>query len=230
MRPIQLPDTDIVYAIGDIHGRLDLLEQAADMIDAHAGGRSHTVVCLGDYVDRGPDSQGVIEFLIRWDRKGGLVCLKGNHEAMLLDGFGEERAFWLGNGGEATLASYGGEIPREHLIWMQDLPVIARDAHRIYVHAGLMPRLELAEQDEDTCLWIRERFLWAPASALPAHVVHGHTPRHGRKEQPEVPERLAHRTNLDTGAWWTGVLAVGVFDANTPGGPTEILPVRGPPG
>ena len=112
---------------------------------------------------------------------------------------------------------------------MEALPIIARDAHRIYVHAGLMPRLELAEQDEETCLWIRERFLWAPASALPAHVVHGHTPQHGRKSRPEDPEQLAHRTNLDTGAYWTGVLSIGVFEAGQPGGPVEVLQVRGAP-
>ena len=86
MRTVQLPHTDLVYAIGDIHGRLDLLEQAADLIFGHAGARAFAVVGLGDYVDRGPASRGVIDLLMQWQGRGSLVCLKGNHEAMMLEG------------------------------------------------------------------------------------------------------------------------------------------------
>ncbi len=216
----------LTYAIGDIHGRLDLLRQAALKIAAHAGGRAHRIVCLGDYVDRGPDSRGVIEFLMRETAAGRCICLKGNHEAMMLEALrGQQMAFWLRNGGEETLASYGGEVPRAHLDWLETLPVTLVEADRIYVHAGLRPGRPLAEQDEDSCLWIRERFLRAPAADLPGHVVHGHTPHHADKPAPELPERLAHRTNLDTGAFATGVLVVGVFEADRPGGPIELIEV-----
>src|ERR1700761_1193263 len=101
----------LVFAIGDIHGRLDLFERALAAIAARAGAASHTVVCLGDYVDRGPDSAGVIARLI--DLEGpDFVCLKGNHEAMMIAAFvpGQdgEMALWKSNGGRETLESYGG--------------------------------------------------------------------------------------------------------------------------
>jgi serine/threonine protein phosphatase 1 len=226
MRIVDLPKTHLTYAIGDIHGRLDLLERAFDLMDAYAGARSFQVVCLGDYVDRGPDSQGVIDFLRRKAAHMTLTCLKGNHEAMLLEAFDEgEWTFWLENGGSETLASYPDGMTAEHLDWMRDLPICARDADRLYVHAGFMPGAGLADQDEDVCLWIRGRFLSADLDELPGHVVHGHTPQHADKPEMAAPERLPHRTNLDTGAVWTGVLSVGVFEPGR-APPAAVLGVR----
>ena len=212
-----------------------------DRISEHVGDGPFRVVFLGDYVDRGPDSRGVVEFLMALQRRWRVVCLKGNHEALMLEALTEpgggrlER--WLEYGGEQTLASYGlsrssdlaDAIPAEHLRWMASLPRTTGDGRRIYVHAGLMPGTPAHRQKDETCLWIRERFLAARPSEFEAHVVHGHTPLWDGKPDPAEPELLAHRTNLDTGAFATGVLTVGVFDADTPGGPVEVLSIRGAP-
>ena len=224
----------ITYAVGDVHGRLDLLERAFDRIAAHAGRRPYRVITLGDYVDRGPDSAGVIAFLMRRQAEADVVCLKGNHEDMMLRSLeGDDGAMraWLSNGGLETLRSYRARpdsdlrdgIADAHLAWLSALPLAVRDAHRIFVHAGLEPGVPLNQQDEATLLWIRGPFLRAPAGAFEAHVVHGHTPLWDEKPEPAEPELLAHRTNLDTGAYFTGVLTVGVFDPNLPGGPIEAL-------
>lgn len=227
MRPIDLPPSDVTYAIGDIHGRLDLLERAFELIWAHAGTRAFQIVCLGDYVDRGPDSRGVIDFLMREHERSALTCLKGNHEAMLLEAVEEgEWTHWLDNGGAETIDSYGRQPPpHEHLKWLRRLPVCARDPDRLYVHAGFRPGVALDDQDEEACIWIRGKFLNAYAEELPGHVVHGHTPSHTDKLEMEEPELLAHRTNLDTGACWTGLLAVGVFEPGR-AQPVEVFSVR----
>jgi serine/threonine protein phosphatase 1 len=228
----------LTFAIGDIHGRLDLLERAFDAIDQRAEGAERRVICLGDLVDRGPDSRGVIEFLMR---AKGARCLRGNHEDLMLRALrgrdADSVSQWLQNGGAATLVSYGASgrfdqsmdlVDERHLGWIESLPLAIEDPSRIYVHAGLAPGVPLADQDEDTLLWIRERFLRAEAIAeFPdgKHIVHGHTPIWAGKPDPARPERLGHRTNLDTGAYMTGVLSVGVFDAAHPGGPIEVMQI-----
>jgi len=229
------------YAVGDIHGRLDLLRAAANTIWGHASNRPFRIVFLGDYVDRGPDSRGVIEFLIDLQRRWQVCCLKGNHEEMMVRAVEDPGAGrlerWLEYGGEETLQSYGlngdddllARIPSEHTRWMSNLPRSISDNHRIYVHAGLMPRTPLDGQTDETCLWIRERFLQGAPGDFKAHVVHGHTPVWEGKTNPAEPELLEHRTNLDTGAFATGVLSIAVFDAAIPGGPVEMLKVRGAP-
>ncbi len=220
-----------VYAIGDIHGRLDLLDVALDQIAAHGGPETvKQVICLGDYVDRGPDSAGVVARLMT--REGdGFICLKGNHEAIMVEALGateEDMDFWLNVGGLETLDSYGPAraVPPEQVRWMDALPLWWSDGNRYYVHAGLAPNVPIDEQDEAVLLWIREKFLLAPAEQLPGHVVHGHTPRWRGKPDAALPELLDQRTNLDTGAWLTGVLSVGVFDPDLAGGPLEVLTVR----
>lgn len=219
----------ITYAIGDIHGRLDLLELAAEAITADLAGRQGRVICLGDYVDRGPDSKGVVEFLMRAERDGALTCLKGNHEAMMVDALrGGPEGMWLGNGGVATLASYGGEVPDGHVDWLDALPVIVTAGNRIFVHAGLMPGVPIDDQGEEVALWIRDRFLLAENEfAGWPHIVHGHTPTHPWKPDPSAPELLSWRTNLDTAAFHTGVLTVGVFEGES-GGPSRLLAIRIP--
>jgi serine/threonine protein phosphatase 1 len=219
----------LTYAIGDIHGRLDLLRAAVAAITEHARGRVHEVICLGDYVDRGPASRGVIQTLMALTANAPWRCLLGNHEDMmarslrLRDRDLTER--WLDNGGDATLDSYSDRVPVAHLEWLESLPLVHRDPHRLYVHAGVAPGTPVELQDKRTLVWIREAFLAAEASALPCHVVHGHTPIWRMKPEPHVPERLPHRTNLDTGAYFTGVLSVGVFDDTVAGGPVEILSI-----
>ncbi|HLY78993.1 MAG TPA: metallophosphoesterase family protein, partial [Caulobacteraceae bacterium] len=232
---------DIVYAIGDVHGRLDLLKAARTQLLRHDQGRQNPVVFLGDYVDRGPDSCGVIELLMGWKR-ASVFCLKGNHEAMMVQAYrrrdAESLETWLSFGGDATLRSYGAEsfnqfsldlIPERHVVWLEGLPSLLEDDHRVFVHGGLLPGVRIARQREDVLLWVRQRFLLAQGDEFPdgKHVVHGHTPVWAGKLSPSEPELLEHRTNLDTAAYATGVLTIAVFHAAKPGGPIDCISVRG---
>jgi serine/threonine protein phosphatase 1 len=226
------------FTVGDVHGRLDLLRRAVVAISEETRHGPFRVVFLGDYVDRGPDSRGVIELLMNLEERWPVTCLKGNHEELMLQAVSEpsdgrlER--WLEFGGRETLQSYdlhvdddlAGALPQPHLRWMAELPTIADDKHRIYVHAGLIPRMPARDQDDSTRLWIRERFLLGRAGDFEAHIVHGHTPVWERKPDPAEPELLPHRTNVDTGAFATGVLSVAVFEDEVAGGPLEIWKVR----
>jgi serine/threonine protein phosphatase 1 len=206
-------DERLTYAIGDIHGRLDLLMDLLSQIITHANGRSCKLVFLGDYIDRGPDSAGVLALVRRFQQHWpeSVICLKGNHEAMLLEVVTEPAvtSWWLGNGGDTTLASFGvphpGDLPADVLSWIAGLPTLYEDEHRYFVHAGLHPDLSLSEQDDQTKLWIRDEFLLVDHD-FGKHVVHGHTP-----SQAGGPEVRSYRTNLDTGAVFGGPLTAGVF-------------------
>lgn len=203
----------LTYAVGDIHGRADLLDALLERIEVHRAGRARTLVFLGDYVDRGPDSARVIETLRRmqWREPETVVCLMGNHEAMLARTLREPGALahWLCNGGGETLASFGAEgpedLPGNVLDWIEALPTLHADPLRWYVHAGFRPTVEAPDPDVETRLWIREPFLSADHD-FGRHVVHGHTPvlRGG-------PDVRRHRTNLDTGAVYGGALTAGAF-------------------
>lgn len=219
--PARLPGR-ITYVVGDIHGRFDLFLRALDLMSAHLAGRLGQVIILGDLMDRGPQSREVIEYVM----DSPIICLRGNHEQLMINGVqGVDEDLWLMNGGGATLESYGGAVPETHVSWLKARPCFASDDHRVYVHGGLEPSLPTDEQDPDVMIWIRERFLRADAEDFveKRHIVHGHTPRWAGKPNPAEPELLPHRTNLDTGAFFTGVLTIGVFDADRAGGPIEIL-------
>lgn len=221
-----------IYAIGDVHGRFDLMQIAERRIESHI--HSHNaiglIIFLGDYVDRGPQSRDVVERLMEMTKDNpSVIALKGNHEDMMVEaasGYG--MSLWWQNGGDATMASYSNDIPQEHVDWMKALPTMVKDDQgRVYVHAGLMPDISADEQQDEWNLWIRDRFLNARADQFDVpHIVHGHTPYHPSKK-PTEPELLSHRTNLDTAAFYTGVLTIGVFDADEPGGPIEIIQVKG---
>jgi serine/threonine protein phosphatase 1 len=203
----------LTYAIGDIHGRLDLLRGALLAIADHVEGKTAKLVFLGDYVDRGPESKEVLDLMIQLQRDPKVVCLKGNHEDLMLRALkpgARESEFrrWIDAGGEATLWSYGAityeealeKVSQRHLRWMASLPLTSGDGRRIFVHAGLTPAIRFEKQTAEACLWIREKFLRADEGAFEAHVVHGHTPQWDGKAEPTSPEVLSHRTNLDTGA------------------------------
>jgi serine/threonine protein phosphatase 1 len=206
-------DERLTYAIGDIHGRLDLLMDLLSQIITHANGRSCKLVFLGDYIDRGPDSAGVLALVRRFQQHWpeSVICLKGNHEAMLLEVVTEPAvtSWWLGNGGDNTLVSFGvshpGDLPADVLSWIAGLPTLYEDEHRYFVHAGLHPDLSLSEQDDQTKLWIRDEFLLVDYD-FGKHVVHGNTP-----SETGGPELRPYRTNLDTGAVFGGPLTAGVF-------------------
>jgi serine/threonine protein phosphatase 1 len=223
----------LTYAIPDIHGRLDLLDSAIDKIVEHSAGKSATVVTLGDYVDRGPNSRQVIERLMRWrPDKLTVVNLKGNHEAMMAAVCNNlaELSWWIKNGGDQTLASYGQSsrenldphiVPPRHLDWIANLPLMHSDQHRIFVHAAVNPKIPLDKQSEQTLLWKRypEGFDLGHGHR---HVVHGH---HASQKAPIV---TSGKTNLDGLAWKTGRLVIGVFEDDRPGGASEFVEIVGP--
>ena len=208
------------YAIGDLHGRCDLLAAALAWVERHSGPRASAhVVFLGDYVDRGPDSRGIIERLARGPLRAGdaYTCLMGNHEEMLVkahEGSDDAIELWLLNGGEATLRSYGNGVDRDHLAWIRARPLCHEDEHRFFVHAGARPTRPLNRQTAFDRLWIREPFLDVEHD-FGRHVVHGHT------VVEAGPELRRFRSNLDIGAYRTGRLCIAVFDPVVPGGPIE---------
>ncbi|MCJ2044003.1 serine/threonine protein phosphatase [Methylobacterium sp. J-078] len=216
--------SDLTYAIGDIHGCADALTRLLDQIDAHARGRAAAIVCLGDYVDRGPDSAGVIGILRARQAAspGTMICLRGNHEQMMLDAHRDahDAPAWLANGGIETLRSFGvtdpEAMPHEVLAWISGLPTVHEDARRYYVHAGFRPGCRGIDPDVTARLWIREPFL-GTAFDFGKHVVHGHTPQ--RSGQPDV---RSFRTNLDTACVYGRVLTAGIFTMAS-SGPVEFL-------
>jgi serine/threonine protein phosphatase 1 len=225
----------LTYAIADLHGRDDLLAAAFAAIAAHAGQRPVTIVTLGDYVDRGPQSRQVIERLIKGPPRPDdrLICLKGNHEEMMGETLAGPRdpSWWIGNGGDATLASYGLHpdrgfmpeiVPQEHLDWIAALPLTHADAHRVFVHAGVDPDRPLDGQGPDILLWKRYHHRDERGHG-DLHVVHGHTPHESG------PLLLEGRTALDTLAWATGRLVVAVFEPDRPGQPVARIEVRAAP-
>ena len=215
------------YVIPDIHGRDDLLGRALADISAHAGGEGGVIVAIGDYVDKGPHSREVVERLRVGIAGWHLVALKGNHDAMMVAGLRDpaKLAAWMEKGGDTALASYGGEpsaVPEAHIAWLDQLRLMHVDTHRLYVHAGVDPELPLAQQNEATLLWKRYPKGYSGGFGE-RHVVHGHD------NDPEGPLLYEGRSNLDTLAWRTGRLTVGVFDDDRPGGPVELIVVSGPP-
>ena len=169
----------LTYVIPDIHGRYDLLSEGLAGIGGHSGGDAGTIVAIGDYVDKGPDSRQVIERLTSGVADGWrLLALKGNHDAMMVEALRHppKMTSWLEKGGDAALASYGGDpaaIPPSHLAWLDGLQLMHVDAHRVYVHAGVDPEVPLDRQNETTLLWKRYPKGF-PGGFGELHVVHGH--------------------------------------------------------
>lgn len=221
------------FVIADLHGRHDLLCAALNRIEesSHVGG---TVVFTGDYVDRGPESRQVVETLMAGPCTPGWkwVCLRGNHEEIMYAGCAGVLAWWMPNGGGATLLSYGAKVgddlsdaiklvPQEHLEWMINLPVIYNDGKRLFVHAGVEAGVPLDRQSKQTNTW-----MLYPDGAEDGyedlHVVHGH------HQHQDGPLLFSGRSNFDTLAWHTGRLVVGVFDDDLPGGPVSLIEVTIP--
>ncbi len=213
----------LTYAVGDIHGALHKLESLVAQCRGHGGreteGGAPKFVFVGDYIDRGPQSEGVIRYLIELARElpDRVVTLMGNHEAMLLgiiDGAIDQED-WLGQGGEETLQSYGvtdaRDLPPEHVDWLRRLRLSYDDGRRFFVHAGVNPARPLDAQNEHDLMWIREPFL-SHRGDYGRLVVHGHTPI-----PAGIPQLFGNRLGLDTGAGYGRPLTAAVFsDAQTP--------------
>lgn len=189
-----------IYAVGDIHGCFSKLQTLMDRIPFNPD--HDTIVFLGDYIDRGPDSFEVVSFLINLKKtSNNAVFLKGNHEAML-EGFisGTDRNLFLANGGEQTLRSYlkrrhvlsTPAIPDEHLEFFRSLLPFYETEHFIFVHAGLKDGVDLQHQDPNDLLWIRKNFIHSEYD-FGKIVIFGHTPF------PE-PHISRNKIGIDTGA------------------------------
>jgi serine/threonine protein phosphatase 1 len=182
-----------LLAVGDIHGCRGLLEELMEKVQPT---EDDQVVFLGDYIDRGPDSKGTIEYLIDFGKRfPRTVFLKGNHEDMFLDYLADRDPLnFLLNGGEKTLESYGGEegIPESHRRFLHGLETSFATDEFIFVHAGLRPGIPLEEQDEHDLIWIRGEFIHSEYD-WGRTVVFGHTPQ----QEPLLTET---RIGLDTGA------------------------------
>lgn len=223
------PEGTLVYAIGDVHGRFDLL---AEMHARIAGEIMRVrpadwrIVHLGDYVDRGPESKEVIEFLTRQIAADGrILALAGNHDTGFLDFLArpEPDGLFALYGGVQTAQSYGVEldlhgmdgfmascralaaaVPANHRDFLGSLPFSTALGDFFFCHAGVRPGVALAAQDPQDLIWIRGDF-HRHRELFPKVVVHGHTP-------VAEPEILPNRVNIDTGAFASGRLTALVID------------------
>lgn len=223
------PDGVRLYAIGDIHGCAGLLQSLLSIIALDASGAPMRLVFLGDYVDRGPDSKGVIDALLTvGSERPETIFLKGNHEQAMLDflerpDLNEE---WLHWGGDKTLESYGvadiwtkrpddlarelsSRLPPAHAAFLRGLTLFEVLGDYAFVHAGFKPGVAIDAQTEEDCLWIRKAFHNARAEERPDKiVVHGHHP-------VKKPLDAGWRIDVDTGAVWSDALTAVVLEGTT---------------
>jgi len=204
-----------IYAIGDIHG---CLEQLKALMAKLSPGAADELLFIGDYIDRGPDSKGVVDYVLelRKRRPGRVTCLMGNHEWMLLNYLdGTDPVSWLQNGGEATLTSYGGEdkIPYTHLEFFHSLSPFHRTDDHLFVHAGIRPGIPMEAQTTEDMLWIRREFYLYPGRFKPP-IVFGHTPLREVLSQED-------RIGIDTGCVYGGKLTCVVLPGR------EVIQVSG---
>jgi serine/threonine protein phosphatase 1 len=231
-RAPRLPDGIRIYAIGDIHGRADLLDQVFARIDAHQAGQPAVRpvhVLIGDYIDRGPASREVLDRLIERAHAHEMVCLKGNHETFILEFLQHPALFreWSMIGGRETLMSYGlkppitadastqkelarafkSALPKSHLQFLGNLSSSFSCGGFFFAHAGVKPGVPLEKQRDDDLLWIRDDFLLHEED-FGKIVVHGHT--------PVLELDIRHnRINIDTGAYATGRLTCLVIEGDS---------------
>lgn len=229
--PASVPQGVRVYAVGDLHGRPDLLDQVLTRIDVHVAANpipQPIEVFIGDYVDRGPGSREVVDRLLTRARTHGSICLKGNHEAYLMDFLRNPAVLhdWRSCGGLETLVSYGltpslsaqpdeykklsqafdNALPLNHRLFFNGLRTSYVCGDFFFVHAGVRPGVPLEEQSENDLLWIRDDFLTYQGD-FGKVIIHGHTP----VLRPDVhPNRI----NIDTGGYATGMMSCLVIEAS----------------
>jgi serine/threonine protein phosphatase 1 len=227
----RIPDGERIYAVGDVHGRADLLSALLGRIDADL--TAHPIaqsvqVFLGDYIDRGPHSRAVLDLLIARRRRHVMLCLKGNHETYAAQFLSNPAVLsdWKHIGGMDTLLSYGvvpsakdgrreqeataeafrRALPDSHRDFISGLALSFSCGDFFFAHAGVRPGIPLGQQRQEDLLWIREDFLLHEED-FGKVVVHGHTP----SMEPDV---RPNRINIDTGAYATGRLTCLVLEGD----------------
>jgi serine/threonine protein phosphatase 1 len=220
-----------VYAIGDIHGRSDLLDRLLGLIHRDLGGYkgTPTLIFIGDYVDRGSDSRGVIDILLDVATRFPAHFLRGNHDQAMLDFATNPHSFtgWRNLGGAETLLSYGVRpptgsdglalsdararfnqaVPPAHWRLLRELESAVEVGDYFFTHAGVRPGVPLDRQNPQDLMWIREEFLQSEED-FGKVVVHGHSPS-------SSPVRKSNRIAIDTGAYQSGKLTAAVFEASS---------------
>jgi serine/threonine protein phosphatase 1 len=224
-----VPKGTRIYAIGDVHGRADLLSELLEHIDADLASRpvhQHVHVFLGDYIDRGPQSCEVLDLIVARRRRYQTICLKGNHETFMANFLEQPSVLsnWRHLGGFNTLLSYGITpsmnpneaeqeeyavalnqiLPESHRTFLESLALSYECGDFFFVHAGVRPGVPLDCQLERDLLWIRDDFLIHEEN-FDKMIVHGHTP----VSQPDI---RPNRINIDTGAYATGQLTCLVLE------------------
>ena len=216
----------MVAAIGDIHGELGKLERLLDKLEPLLGSED-TILFIGDYIDRGPDSKGVVDLVLQLPESINVITLRGNHEQLLLDArnffqgqrdMSSDLAYlWFSNGADQTLASYPPQttgrwydrIPPEHWAFFESTLMEAEIGHYHFVHAGIVPPgKKWADSEFDPRLWIREEFLTSPVD-FGKTVVFGHTPM--RNGKPLVQK---NKIGIDTAAAYGGPLTAALIDSD----------------
>lgn len=224
------PEGQRIYAVGDIHGRRDLFAQMIEAIEADidaAGEVDCQVILLGDLVDRGPDSAGVLKLARKWRKRRKVRILWGNHEEMFLKSFADKDVLkhFLRHGGRETLLSYGVDrktftkstldevqvimadvVPDKDKRFIKEFEDVVRLGDYIFVHAGIQPGVPLEEQKKRTLRWIREPFL-SHEGEHEGIVIHGHT-------ITDEVDNAGNRIGIDTGAYATGRLTALVLEGS----------------
>jgi len=166
----------LTFVIGDVHGCSNCLKELLGKLPLTKGTK---LIFLGDYIDRGPDSKGVIETLLELSKSYDCVFLRGNHEQMMLDYLlkGENLDLWMMNGAGATLRSYGGvdRITKQHIELLESTLIYYVQGHDLFVHAGVRPNVPLEKQDRFDMLWIRYEFIYSENPLPNFRIFFGHT-------------------------------------------------------
>jgi serine/threonine protein phosphatase 1 len=226
-----VPPGQRVYIVGDIHGCAALLDRLLEMVvaDASNGPATRLLIYVGDYVDRGPDSRGVVETVLNSPQGFETRALRGNHEQALLDFLVDPLTYriWKNYGAQETLLSYGvrpplfddvkaitdardafaSKLPERHRGFFEELALSTEVGDYFVAHAGARPGVALGAQSAEDLLWIREDFLFS-GSDFGKVVVHGHTPT-------EAVVRRKNRIGIDTGAYATGRLTALVLEGES---------------
>lgn len=226
--PARAPDGERLYVIGDIHGQLDLLNRLLDKIKNHAQTNEgkNTIVYVGDYIDRGPNSRGVVDRILQSIPGFTARYLRGNHDQAILDFLADPLFYrvWKNYGAPETLISYGvrpplfddpqsfvqtrnlfaSSLPADHRNFFENLELSVEAGDYFIVHAGVRPGVDFASQSAQDLMWIRDEFLLSGRDHGKV-VIHGHTPT-------EEVVRLKNRIGIDTGAYMSGRLTALVLE------------------
>lgn len=235
----------LIVAVGDIHGEFDMLRDLMCQTAEWLSGRDAEFVFVGDYIDRGPKSKEVLDFLrtLSDTFNSNVTLLQGNHEDWMvqavLNGNRDARDSWLHFGGIQTRASYGvlmptaltaafNKVERADATWLKDMPLFYQTENHVFVHGGLRPGVPMAGQSRDMMQWARPADFSDYKQDDPLgpckHLVFGHTPSKDR--QPWLGKNW---TGIDTGACFPrGALSAAIFDRDVKGGPMHIVRVERP--